>query len=234
MSGDRSRLPTGKRRQIRSYVLRKGRLTPGQRRALDELWPQFGVDWQNQPVDFTRQFGRQEPLAVEIGFGNGAVLAYSAKQSPQINFVGIEVHPPGIGALLKVLAAEQITNVRIIAADAVEVLQLMFDDQCISHLALLFPDPWPKKRHHKRRIIQLEFIDLLARKMRPGAVLHMATDWPEYADWMTETFSSQPDFQLLSEPAGLVPGVISRPETRFEQRGLRLGHEVRDLFYRRI
>jgi len=233
MAGDRNRIPIGNWHRIRSYVLRKGRLTPGQRRALDELWPRFGIDWQDQPVDYGRRFGRQAPLAVEIGFGNGEVLVKTANQYPEIDFIGIEVHPPGVGSLLQKLAAGEMTNVRLISADAVEVLQSMFDDQSISHLQLFFPDPWPKKRHHKRRIIQPDFIHLLARKMKSGAVLHMATDWLEYAEWIVELFAGQADFLPLSSQAGSVLGSICRPETHFERRGRMLGHEVRDLYYQR-
>jgi len=224
---------TGPQRAIRSFVRRAGRITPGQERALAALWPQFGLDSGTDPLDFQRIYGRLAPVVLEIGFGNGEqILARSIRQ-PERNFLGIEVHEPGVGHLL--LAAERaaVGNLRVLRQDAVEVLQNQIPDASLDEVQILFPDPWPKKRHHKRRLIQAVFIDLLAQRLRPGGGLHLATDWEPYAEHMREVLAACPAFSDCSTDSVQTAMVAERAATRFERRGTRLGHRVQDLLYRR-
>ncbi|GAB4394040.1 MAG: tRNA (guanosine(46)-N7)-methyltransferase TrmB [Gammaproteobacteria bacterium] len=218
-------------RHIRSFVLRQGRLTSAQETALEQLWPYYGIELQSTPIQFDNYFPHSAPLIVEIGFGNGLSLAAMAEQHPAMNFLGIEVHRPGVGRLLTELAQRQISNVRICHADAVLVLQ-----QCIAHNSLaginiFFPDPWPKKRHHKRRLIQPEFVALLYQKLQPQGQLHLATDWQPYAQHMLEVLSAHPYLTNLAGDSLFMPAGYNRPVTKFETRGHRLGHGVWDLVF---
>jgi tRNA (guanine-N7-)-methyltransferase len=206
---------------IRSFVLRQGRTTPAQQRALEELFPKYGVAFSDEKV----VSARQAPLVLEIGSGMGEATVEIARQHPELDFVAIEVHGPGVGSLLNRIHSSELTNLRVIRHDAVEVLERMVADGTLAALHVFFPDPWPKKRHHKRRLVQPGFISLIARKLVPGGVVHLATDWPEYADHMASAFEASASF--VSSQAGL----ITRPATKFEQRGRRLGNPVRDLMF---
>ena len=216
------------RRRVRSFVRRPGRLTPGQQRALEELLPRYGIG--EDCADLRAAFECRAPLVVEVGFGNGQALAWMAANEPNKNFVGIEVHDPGVGRLLRSVEAEGLENVRVAMRDAVEVLR----DQCppasLDEVRIYFPDPWPKKRHHKRRLIQPAFLELLATRMVPGGCLHLATDWTPYAEWMIEALAEVPAFTLQGEP--FVPRPQWRPQTHFEQRGQRKGHDIFDIVCR--
>jgi tRNA (guanine-N7-)-methyltransferase len=211
-------------------VRREGRLTPGQQNALRRLWPRYGLDPQ-QRLDPAAVFGRSAALTLEIGFGNGASLAAMAAAEPGRDFIGIEVHRPGVGQLLKALESGGLENVRVYCHDAIEVLNRCIDEHSLDRVLLLFPDPWPKKKHHKRRIVQADFVTLLARKLKAGGLLHMATDWQPYAEHMQAVMAGNPAFQAC--PAGHPDCRSTRPTTRFEQRGRRLGHAVTDLYYLR-
>jgi tRNA (guanine-N7-)-methyltransferase len=197
-----------------------------------ELWPRFGIDPPAAPLDLDAVFGRRGSRMMEIGFGDGEALAAYAADHPQTDCLGIEVHEPGVGHLLLALEARNIDNVRVICHDAVEVLDGWIGPACLDRVHLFFPDPWPKKRHHKRRIVQPGFLEKLARAMTPGGILHMATDWVPYAEHMEEVADASPWFDPLDD-AGAGDAGSGRPGTKFERRGLRLGHEVRDLLYRR-
>lgn len=221
------------RRRIRSFVRREGRLTPGQARALAELWPHYGLDDTDAPMDLAAVFGRDAPAVLEIGFGNGESLAQMAAAAPERNYLGVEVHRPGIGGLLLLLAQGGLENVRVMQRDAVEVLKLNISDAALDAVHLFFPDPWPKKRHHKRRIVQPDFVALVARKLKPGGVFHLATDWQDYAEHMAAVMGASPAFEGLAGPGAGSPRPAHRPETRFERRGRRLGHGVWDLVFRR-
>ena len=221
------------RRAVRSFVLRAGRLTRAQQRALDELYPQHGIDESPGLLDLEQLFGRRAPVVVEIGFGNGAATWRMARQEPDVNFIGLEVHPPGVGHLLLALQERQLQNVRVAMTDAVAFLEQRLADECLSGVRIYFPDPWPKKRHHKRRIIQPAFVDLLARKLAPGGLLHLATDWVPYAEHMLEVLSASPSFTNLSPVGDYHPQPEWRPDSKYAQRGDRLGHEIRDLLFER-
>lgn len=209
-------------------------MTRGQQRAYDLLWPELGLAYQEQPIDPATLFGNPNPVYLEIGFGNGESLAEMARQSPQRNFIGIEVHPPGVGHLLIKLAEFGCSNVRLCQHDAVEVLRQMIPDASLQGVFLFFPDPWHKKRHHKRRIVQAEFLVLLARKIRSGGFFHAATDWENYAEHMLQALQGLPElFRNLSPQGDFVPRPEERPLTKFEQRGLQLGHGVWDLVFER-
>jgi len=212
-------------RQIRSFVRRQGRLTTGQSRALGELWPRYGIEYSDTELDLDAAYGRRAPRCLEIGFGNGELLLWLAQNNPAIDYLGVEVHRPGVGRLLLGLERLQLTNVRIISHDAVDVLAHQIPRGSLDEVLLLFPDPWPKKRHHKRRIVQKETIALAAAALRSAGWLRMATDWREYGDHMREVMASVPDF--VHVPDARAP----RPPTRFEERGRRLGHEVSELCY---
>ena len=217
-------------RPIRSFVLREGRLTEGQRRALDELWPRYGVEPEGI-IDPPALFGREAPLWLEIGFGNGEALRHMARLHPEIDFLGIEVHRPGVGHLLKALDEDGLANVRVIRADAAEVVREHMPVAGLDRVLIFFPDPWPKKKHHKRRLVQPAFADALARVLRPGGHLHLATDWADYAEHMRAVLDPHPAFVNTGD--GPCPRPAYRPETHFEARGARKGHAVRDLIYRR-
>jgi tRNA (guanine-N7-)-methyltransferase len=221
----------GQHRPIRSFVLRVSRTSNAQRRAVDELLPRFGIAFDPRALDLDAVYGRRAPRVLEIGFGMGEALAELAQTNPERDFLGIEVHTPGVGNLLKLLDANGLTNVRVISHDAVEVLTHMIAPDSFDGVHIFFPDPWPKKRHHKRRLIQPAFVQLLASRIRPGGYLHLATDWVEYAAQMLAVASAEPS--LANTVADYAPRPESRPHTKFEERGIRLGHEVRDLLFRK-
>ena len=218
---------------IRSWVRREGRITRAQQRALETLWPRYGLDAIQTP-DLEQVFGRNAPCTLEIGFGNGESLATMAEQEPATDFIGVEVHRPGIGHLLMKLAQRELTNVRVCNADALQVLNHCIPDRSLERVLLLFPDPWPKKRHHKRRIVQPAFIERVAGKLVTGGVLHLATDWENYAKHMLEVMARMPAFRNRAGSGEFSPRPHYRPLTKFEQRGQRLGHTVRDLIFERI
>ena len=218
---------------IRSFVIRAGRITSAQQRALDELWPQFGVEYAPAPLDLAGLFGRAAPRTIEIGFGNGDNLLRLAAAHPERDFLGIEVHRSGVGRVLLGLAAGGLRNVRLVCHDAVEVLERQVPPGSVEEILILFPDPWPKKRHHKRRLLQPPFAALAASRLAPGGVLRLATDWQPYALQILETLSAMPQLRNLASDGGFVPRPAEREPTRFERRGERLGHEVWDLAFRR-
>ncbi|MGL9774560.1 MAG: tRNA (guanosine(46)-N7)-methyltransferase TrmB [Sodalis sp. (in: enterobacteria)] len=218
-------------RRIRSFVRRQGHLTKGQQHALDTLWPAMGTDYQAQPLDLTALFGRVAPVTLEIGFGMGASLVTMAAAHPEQNFIGIEVHLPGVGACLTSAQEAGVSNLRVMCHDAVEVLEQMIPDASLALVQLYFPDPWHKARHNKRRIIQAPFVELVGRKLAAGGVFHMATDWQPYAEHMLVVVSDAAFFRNLSSTGDYVPRPASRPLTKFEQRGQRLGHGVWDLMF---
>jgi len=213
------------KREIRSYVLRQGRTTPSQQRALEELLPRFGIPFSEALLEPQAVFGRRAPLVLEIGSGMGETTAAIAQAHPEIDYLAIEVHGPGVGGLLKRIEALGLKNLRVIRHDAVAVLAHMIPDRSLAGLHLFFPDPWPKKRHHKRRLVQPPFAALAARKLAPGGYFHAATDWPEYAEQIESVFSLNALF-TREEPK-------QRPVTKFERRGRGLGHPVRDLLFLR-
>jgi len=213
-------------RAIRSYVLRQGRTTPSQQRALKELYPRYGVEFSERLLDFPALLGRSAPVVLEIGSGMGETTAAIAEAQPQTDFIAVEVHGPGVGSLLARIAAASLSNLRIVRHDAAEVLEKMIPDGALAGIHLFFPDPWPKKRHHKRRLVQPAFAALMARKLAPGGYLHAATDWVDYAEHMAAVLGAEPGLETA-------PPSTTRPLTKFEQRGLKLGHEVRDLHYRK-
>ncbi len=227
---------TDKRRPIRSYVLRTGRFTPGQQKAFQRWWPKFGADFQAQTrLDMPTLFGNDHPVWLEIGFGNGESLAQMAENFPERNFLGIEVHTPGVGHLLLKLGEQKIPNVRIMHHDAMEVLQQSLADHSLAGVQLFFPDPWHKKKHHKRRIVRPEFVELMGRLLIPGGIFHAATDWEDYAQQIMTRFSERRDlFENLAGPGQYSPRPDTRPVTKFEQRGQRLGHGVWDLLFKRL
>jgi tRNA (guanine-N7-)-methyltransferase len=225
-------------RPIRSFVRREGRLTKGQQRALNELWDSFGINngIDNEPslLDLNAAFGNESrPKVLEIGFGNGCSLAQMAAAQPENDYLGVEVHHPGVGALLLLVQEQQLSNVRVICDDAVEVLKHRIPDASLDRVQLFFPDPWHKRRHHKRRIIQAGFVALIARKLKPGGEFHLATDWKNYALYMAKVMKNAPDFENTITDDDFAPRPDYRPLTKFEQRGRRLGHGVWDLIYQR-
>jgi tRNA (guanine-N7-)-methyltransferase len=220
-------------RRIRSFVLRQGRLTKGQERALQTGWPQFGIEYAAQALDLVNTFGRDDsPKILEIGFGMGDATAKIAQTLPASDFLAVEVHTPGVGGLLKLMQEGDISNIRIVQHDAVEVLQNMLADASLDGVHIFFPDPWHKKRHHKRRLIQAEFVQLLCSKLKAGAYIHVATDWQEYAEWVLEVLRAEPQLQNTAVEYAEKPAY--RPLTKFENRGLKLGHGVWDLVFKRI
>jgi tRNA (guanine-N7-)-methyltransferase len=221
-------------RPIRSFVRRGGRITAAQARALEELWPLFGIEFSPAPLDLNTAFRRCAARVLEIGFGNGDALLARAAQEPQRDFLGIEVHEPGVGRVLQGAQTQALKNLRVICHDAVEVLARQIDDAAFDEILIFFPDPWPKKRHHKRRLIQPEFSTLLARKLKPGGSLRLATDWQSYAEQMLEVLNDCKDLANCAPHAGFIDRPESRPPTRFECRGRRLGHGVWDLEYRKL
>jgi tRNA (guanine-N7-)-methyltransferase len=217
--------------RIRSFVTRAGRLSTGQARALDAFGPQFLIEYRKETFDFHAPFGRNAPLILEIGFGMGGTTAHIAKVMPDKDFIGVEVHTPGVGSLLKQIGEEDITNLRLIQHDAVEVLNNMIADGSLAGVHIFFPDPWHKARHNKRRLIQPDFVKLLCSKLQAGAYLHLATDWEDYAVQMLEVLGAEP--QLANTADGYAPQPAYRPLTKFENRGLKLGHGVWDLVFER-
>ena len=221
-------------RRVRSFVLRQGRFTPAQQRAFDALWPRFGLDYAGTPRDFDVVFGRSAPRILEIGFGNGEALRHSVAHDPARDHIGIEVHAPGVGRLLNALAEDGNDHVRLYHHDAVEVLENEIADAGLDEVRIYFPDPWHKKRHHKRRLLQPPFAALLVRKLATNGRLHLATDWRDYAEQMWDVLDATPGLRNRAGPRGHVPRPPWRPQTRFETRGQRLGHGVWDLLYDRV
>jgi tRNA (guanine-N7-)-methyltransferase len=221
-------------RPIRSFVMRAGRMTSGQARALEDLWPRYGVEFSPAPLSLDALFGRQAPRTLEIGFGNGEHLAALAAAHPERDYFGVEVHRPGVGHLFMLAATNNLTNLRASAHDAVEVLRDQIAPRALDEVLVLFPDPWHKKRHHKRRLIQPAFVELIATRLATGGVLRLATDWEEYALQMLDVVSASPQFTNLSPTGDWMPRPEERAPTRFEKRGARLGHGVWDLAFRRL
>jgi len=223
-----------RQRRIRSYVTRAGRVSNAQQRSLEQLWPLYGIEYQDAPLDFTAVFGRTAPTVFEIGFGMGETTAAIAAARPDVNFIGVEVHTPGVGALLKMIGAAPLSNVRIISHDAVEVLEHMIKPASLDGVHVYFPDPWHKARHHKRRLLQAPLVALLASRLAPGGYLHCATDWENYAEQMLEVLGAEPLLVNTSTAySGRSNDIIERPKTKFEARGLRLGHGVWDVIFRK-
>lgn len=221
-------------RKVQSFVKREGRLTKGQALAIETNWDNFGLDFQPEPYNLEEVFGRCAPVVLEIGFGMGKSLVEMAAAEPDKNFIGIEVHTPGVGACLADIVEQGLTNVRLFEYDAVEILKQSISDESLARVQLYFPDPWHKKRHHKRRIVQPEFAQLIRSKLAKDGVFHMATDWENYAEHMLEVMSVQEGFENTSESNDYVPRPDFRPLTKFEQRGHRLGHGVWDLIFRKV
>lgn len=216
---------------VRSYVLRQGRISTAQKRAHQTLLPKYGIPYSASLLDLNRVFGREAPKILEIGFGMGESTLAIAQTHPEHDYLGIEVHTPGVGSLLKHIDAAGLSNVRIIQHDALEVLQQMLAPDSFSGVHIFFPDPWPKKRHHKRRLVQPDFISLLCQRMKAGAYLHVATDWPDYAEHILAVLDAEPGLVNTSET--YIPRPDYRPLTKFEQRGLKLGHQVWDVVFKR-
>jgi tRNA (guanine-N7-)-methyltransferase len=217
---------------IRSFVLRQGRMSPAQSQALAALLPVHGIAYRAAPLDLAAAFGRAAPTVLEIGCGMGETTARIAAGMPEKNFLGIEVHAPGVGALLKLIAEQHLANLKLIQHDAVEVVQQMIAPGSLAGIHIFFPDPWPKARHHKRRLVQPAFAALLASRLQPGGMLHCATDWEHYAQQMLEVLASEPQLQNSAPPgAGYAPRPDYRPVTKFENRGLKLGHGVWDVIF---
>ncbi len=210
-------------RRVRSFVRREGRITEAQRRALQTLWPRFGIEEKGE-IDLDRLFGRKGVTVLEIGFGGGEALLQMARDHPEWNFLGIEVYRPGIGKLLRALATERIGNVRLLIGDAAEILPQNFPDGVLDRIHLFFPDPWPKKRHHKRRLVQPPFVETVARKLKMGGLFHLATDWPDYAEQIEQVVEASGRFLSVPPPP--------RPKTKYQLRAERLGHPIFDLAYR--
>ncbi|MDQ7090739.1 MAG: tRNA (guanosine(46)-N7)-methyltransferase TrmB [Methylococcales bacterium] len=224
--------PTKKHR-IRSFILRQGRATAGQKLAIDTLWDKYCLDL-NQPLDFKHHFDNTAPIILEIGFGNGDSLAKMAAANPEQNYLGIEVHKPGVAHLMLLLEQQQLTNVKIYHHDAIEILEKKIPDHCLQGIQLFFPDPWQKRRHHKRRIVTPDFLDLLAKKLISGGYFHAATDWEHYAKEMLKTLSNQTQFINNNPAKRYSERPDYRPLTKFEQRGIRLGHGVWDLIFKTL
>lgn len=211
--------------------MRGGRITEAQQRALDTLWPRYGIDFEPAPLDFAAVFGRHAPVTLEIGFGNGDNLAAQAVAHPERNYLGVEVHRPGVGHLLLSLEERRVPHARIICHDAVEVLAQQVAPQTLDEVLILFPDPWPKKRHHKRRLVQAPFVELVTDRLRAGGVVRFASDWQPYADAVLEVMNANPRLHNLSADGKFIPRPSGRKPTRFEKRGERLGHDVWDLAF---
>ncbi|MBD3612498.1 MAG: tRNA (guanosine(46)-N7)-methyltransferase TrmB [Hydrogenovibrio crunogenus] len=226
-------IPEHKRR-IKSFVLRQGRLSQAQQNAIDTMWPQYGLTLEDKLLDFNTLFGREAPTIIEIGFGMGNSLAAMAEAHPENNYIGIEVHRPGVGALLKLVAEKGLTNVRVFNEDAIEVLNRQIPKNSLSAVYLFFPDPWHKTKHKKRRILQAEFAEKIAQYLAPGGQFHMATDWEDYALHMMSVMSAAKGYRNISGEGQYTPRPDYRPLTKFEQRGHRLGHGVWDLVFERI
>ncbi|MCC4801090.1 MULTISPECIES: tRNA (guanosine(46)-N7)-methyltransferase TrmB [Enterovibrio] len=220
-------------RRIRSFVRREGRLTKGQEQAMNDCWPTMGIDFEEKQLDWAEVFGNNNPVVLEIGFGMGASLVEMAKNAPEKNFVGIEVHSPGVGACLMAARDAGVTNLRVMCHDAVEVFEHMLPVASLETVQLFFPDPWHKARHHKRRIVQPEFVQMLRDKLKIGGIFHMATDWENYAEHMVEVMDVAPGYKNTATDGSYIPRPDDRPLTKFEARGHRLGHGVWDMKYAR-
>ncbi|MGB0133593.1 tRNA (guanosine(46)-N7)-methyltransferase TrmB [Dokdonella sp.] len=221
-------------RRVRSFVLRQGRITPAQQQAFDSHWSRFGLDFAPAQVDLAALFPKSAPVVLEIGFGNGEQLLHAGIHEPDKNFIGIEVHRPGVGRLMNGLAEADIDNVRISNHDAVEVLEKQIPVASLAEVRIYFPDPWPKKRHHKRRLIQPEFVKFLATRVAAGGMLHLATDWAEYAEHMLEVLDSSREWRNRAGLGSYSPAPAWRINTHFEKRGVKLGHGVWDLIHEKI
>jgi tRNA (guanine-N7-)-methyltransferase len=220
-------------RRIRSFVLREGRMTSAQQRAFDEHWARYGMDYRGEVRDLTEAFGRQAPRVLEIGFGNGEALAWASENDRERDFIGVEVHSPGVGRVMNALAERDASNVRVYKHDAVEVLENEIAPGTLAEVRVWFPDPWHKKKHNKRRLIQPDFVQLLATRMAPGGLLHLATDWEPYAEHMREVMEAAPAWRNRVGPGLAAEKPAWRIETHFERRGTRLGHGVWDFLYER-
>ncbi len=225
--------PDPRHRAIRSFVLRTGRMTEAQQRAYDAHWARWGLEHADGALDIDAAFGRPGPRVLEIGFGMGQSLLQMAAAAPDSNFIGIEVHKPGVGRLLHGMAQQGVDNIRVYCHDAVEVLRDCIADESLDTVQIFFPDPWHKKRHHKRRLIQPPFVEALCAKLKPGGLLHLATDWENYAEQMLDVLQASEALENTAADGGFAPRPPHRPETKFERRGERLGHGVWDLLYRR-
>lgn len=221
------------KRTIRSFVLRAGRMTPSQQRAYDEQWSGYGLELGDGMQDFDRLFQRKASRVLEIGFGMGDSLVDMVRAAPELDFIGIEVHRPGVGRLLRLSSDEQLSNIKVYCDDAVEVLKQCIPDSSLHRVQLFFPDPWHKKKHHKRRIVQPAFMELIRSKVEVGGLFHAATDWEHYAEHMMEVLSDAPGWENAAGPGGYSPKPDYRPNTKFEKRGERLGHGVWDLVFKR-
>jgi tRNA (guanine-N7-)-methyltransferase len=226
--------PISRHRTIRSFVLRQGRVTQAQKRAFADHWPRYGIDYNATVKNYNLVFGRSAHRVLEIGFGNGEQLHFGAMQQPDIDFIGVEVHGPGVGRVLNALTDDRVANVRIYQHDAVEVLRHEIADASLSQVRIYFPDPWHKKKHHKRRLIDADFVRLLCQKILPGGSLHLATDWENYAEQMWDVCDNETALKNSQGPRGAVVRPEWRRQTHFETRGLKLGHGVWDLLYTRI
>ncbi len=226
--------PEYKQKTIRSYVIRGGRITDGQKRAFDQWWPQFGLSLFDGRIAPELVFGNRNPLVLEIGFGMGDSLLAMAKEQSDKNYIGIEVHPPGVGRLINCAGKENIKNLRVYMADALDVLEDCIPDESVDRLQLFFPDPWHKKKHNKRRIVQPRFVEQVRRKLEVGGVFHMATDWPEYAEYMMEVMTLAPGFANIAGDYIFAERPAYRPLTKFEVRGERLGHPVSDVLFEKL
>lgn len=222
------------KRPIRSFVRREGRITKAQKLALEQLWIEYGVEFTDQYLDLSTLFNRQAETVIEIGFGDGDSFIKMAAAHPDVNYLGIEVYRPGVGSCLEKIKAGGLTNVRLISEDAVDVLNKMVPDNSISKILLFFPDPWPKKRHHKRRILKSSFLDLVCSKLNDDGIFHMATDWQDYAEQALDVLNSYPGLNNLSTDNAYVDKPDYRPETKFERRGIRLGHDVWDIMFSNV
>src|SRR5690554_2428505 len=225
--------PVTTRRGVRSFVLRQGRMTEGQKKAYDRNWPKYGLTREDGMIDPLQVFRRNAVLNLEIGFGMGKSLADMAEAAPEQDFIGVEVHLPGVGALLKEVEDRELSNILVYNIDANDVIDLCLPDACLDRVMIFFPDPWHKKKHHKRRLIQPEFVQRIRHKLRVGGILHLATDWENYAEHMLEVMNASENFANTQEQGGYSPKPDDRPITKFEKRGENLGHGVWDLlFYR--
>ena len=222
------------RKPLRSFVLRQGRLTSGQKIALESQWPIVGIEYSESEIDLSTTFNRHAPTTLEIGFGNGDSLAQMAKEAPDRNFFGIEVHRPGVGHLLHLVGEYELSNVRVMHHDAVEIINNMIPNGSLDRIQIYFPDPWHKTRHNKRRIVQSEFVALLATKLQQGGVLHLATDWQHYAQQMLKVMTAAPDYKNQAADGDYAERPDYRPMTKFEKRGIKLGHGVWDLLFERL
>jgi len=221
------------KQRIKSFVRREGRSSAKRKQAFDKLWPHFGIEQHNKPLDFESLFVRQAPCFLEIGFGTGTALINAAAQHPENNYLGVEVYRTGIGSLLQQVDELGLSNIRVMNNDAVDLLDKQINDQSLDGIYLFFPDPWHKKRHNKRRLVQTEFVQLVAQKLKPGALFHTATDWQDYARQMMSVLSASPDLTNVAGEKRFTPRPASRPITKFEQRGQQLGHGVWDLLFQR-